>query len=177
MHAERSQLKERLQSGFRRFLLMFLYLLVVFSLFQLHEYVILREHGISYTRFGFGLIKALVLAKVMLIGDEMKLGRRLSGEPLVYVIVGKSVLFTILFVAFDFLEQAARAIFTGKAIAQSLSDPGGSLLGSLIVATIICVMLTPYFAFVEVERAFGADKLAGLLLRRGAIGLPANERG
>lgn len=162
----RAETKVRVRTELKRFLVMFAYLLLIFTLFQLHEYVVLRQHGIPYTRFGFGVIKALVLAKVMLIGDEVKLGKRLSAQPLVYSIVGKSALFTILFIGFDFLEQVLRALFKGKELLPSISAPGGSLAGSLIVALIICVMLIPYFAFREIGRIFGIASITRLLVSR-----------
>ena len=163
MHPDRSHLKERAKAGVRHFLIMFAYLLLIFTLFQLHEYVILREHGLPYTRFGFGLIKALVLAKVMLIGDEMKLGRKLSAQPIAYAVAGRSALFALLFIAFDLLEQVVRALLTGKGIAESVAAPGGGLLPSCIVAAIMCVMLVPYFAFVELVHARGSQEVKRML--------------
>lgn len=171
----RSEIRTRVRSDVRRFLIMFAYLLLIFTLFQLHEYVVLRQHELPYTRFGFGIIKALVLAKVMLIGDEMKLGRRLSKQPFIYSVIGRSALFTVLFVAFDFLEQIVRALFTGRDIGSSISDPGGSVAGSVIIALTMCVMLTPYFAFVELGRRFGVHRLSEVLLSTGGHGAPGEE--
>jgi hypothetical protein len=37
---------EKVRKGFIRFLAMFAYLLVVLTMFQLHEYLVLEEHGI-----------------------------------------------------------------------------------------------------------------------------------
>lgn len=175
MGAISSSAKKRVLTGLHRFLIMFAYLLVIFTLFQLHEYVVLRQHDLPYTRFGFGIIKALVLAKVMLIGDEMKLGKRLNSQPLVYSVVGRSGLFTLLFVTFDFLEQIVRAIFEGREIIQSISAPGGSLLGSVIIATIMCVMLIPYFVVDGLRRRIGAKKLKELLFSQETIPVAAGK--
>ena len=158
-----SQRKQRLRKELTKFLVMVAYLLVIFMLFQLHEYVVLRQHELTYTRFGFGIVKSLILAKVMLIGQDVNLGKRLSAKPLIYKVVGKSGLFALLFIAFDVLEQALRALFTGRDMIQSISAPGGSIVASIIVATIMWVMLIPYFAFVEIGRVFGVDSVKRLL--------------
>ena len=47
----------------------------------------LREHGIDFRPHGFSLINALILAKVMLLAEDLNLGARLQPRPLVYPIV------------------------------------------------------------------------------------------
>lgn len=158
-----SQRKQRLQKELTKLFVMFVYLLVIFMLFQLHEYVVLRQHHLTYTRFGFGVLKSLLLAKVMLIGEDVNLGRRLSAKPLIYKVIGKSGLFALFFVAFDVLEQVVRALLTGRDIIENISAPGGSMLASIVVATIMWVMLMPYFAFVEIGRVFGVANVKRLL--------------
>jgi hypothetical protein len=67
---------------------------------------VLAEHGISFTRFGFGLVNAFVLAKVMMVTDEMKLGGAWRGRrPLVQHILFRSVLFAVVFILFDLVEK------------------------------------------------------------------------
>lgn len=46
----------------------------MFALFQAHQYVVLAQHQIPFTQFGVGLVNALVLAKVMLVADDLRLG-------------------------------------------------------------------------------------------------------
>jgi hypothetical protein len=146
------------------------YLYVIFSLFRVHEYIILKENGLSFTHFGFAAIKALVLAKVMLLGDEIKLGKRLSNQPLVYRIVERSAIFAIFFLGFEFLEQIVRGLFTGKTITEGILEPGGSFFGSLIDTMIMWVMLIPYFAFNEIRLVFGGDNVVRLLFSRQELG-------
>lgn len=163
MSSNHSELKKHVEAGAKRFAIMFLYLLAMITLFRLQEYVILREHNIPYGHLGVGVVKALVLAKVMLIADELKLGRRLGEQPLIYSVLGRSALFAVAFIAFDFLEQIVVALFSGKDIAGSISDPGGSMAASVVLGAIMCVMLIPYFAFAELGRVFGVRNV-GLFL-------------
>jgi hypothetical protein len=106
MTSERmGKLKERAVSELKQFLVMFAYLWAVFALFLLNEAVILRKTDISFLSQGFALINAAILAKVMLIAEALKFGRRFDHLPLVFPIVYKSVAFAILFIVFHGLEE------------------------------------------------------------------------
>ena len=72
--AHQPTLKERVAEEGRRFLVMFLYLWVLFALSALHEKIVLREVGASLPSQGFAFVNALVLAKVMLVGENLNLG-------------------------------------------------------------------------------------------------------
>jgi len=103
----------RAKHGLSRFLIMFLYLLVGFTLFQLHEYVVLTQHHLPYARYGFAIINALVLAKVMLVADEFRLGDWFPTQPLLYPILVRSVLFAAVFIVFDIAEKVITGLFQG----------------------------------------------------------------
>jgi hypothetical protein len=54
----------------------------MFALFQAHQYVVLARHQIPFTQLGVGLVNALVLAKVMLVADDLRLGEWRGRRPL-----------------------------------------------------------------------------------------------
>ena len=60
---------------------MFADLWAMFLLFQIHQYVVLAQHHIPFTQFGVGLLNALVLAKVMLVADDLRLGEWRGRRP------------------------------------------------------------------------------------------------
>ena len=88
-----------------RFGLMFVYLWVVFGLFVLHERIIRGQMGLGFQAQGFALINALVLAKVMLVAEDLRLDRGLRGQPLAYAAAGEAALFAIVFIVFHVLER------------------------------------------------------------------------
>jgi hypothetical protein len=58
-------------------------------LFVVQENIILRQRGISFSAIsfsaqGFALFNALVLAKVMLVAEDLDLGRWMKRRPLIY---------------------------------------------------------------------------------------------
>ncbi|MGH6644256.1 MAG: hypothetical protein ACRED3_16335, partial [Bradyrhizobium sp.] len=126
MSSERLQhLKERGLDEVRRFFLVFVYLWAVFGLFVLNERLILNEREISFLPQGFALINAAIMAKVMLIGEDLKFGRRFDRYPLIYPVFYKSVVFALLFIVFHVLERLLGGAFAGKTIADSLPLIGG----------------------------------------------------
>ena len=155
---------ERAVDEVRRFLVMFLYLWVLFGLFALHQMIILHQQGMNFTMQGFALINALELAKVMLIAEDLRVGHWLRSRPLIYPILGESLIFTVVFICFHVVEDVVIGLFKGETLRASVPViGGGGLAGLLSVAMIFFVALIPFFAFRNLSRELGADRLKGLL--------------
>lgn len=143
------------------------YLFAIFAVFQLHEYVVLADQHISYTRWGFALINALILAKVMLVADDLRLGTWRSPWAPIYSVPLRSLLFALVFIVFDIVEKIFVGAFHGRPISESLPTyGGGGVLGTVLVGVIVSVALVPFFAIVEISRAMGPGELVKLLLKR-----------
>lgn len=159
-------LKQRLAEEMRRFFVMFVYLWILFGLFVLNEQIILRQHGISFSSQGFALVNALVLAKVMLIAEDLNLGHWLRERPLIYPILHESFVFAILFICFHVVEHVVVGWFKGETVAASVpAIGGGGFAGLLCVTLILFISLIPFFAFRNVDRALGGGQLRALLFR------------
>ena len=160
-------LREKAVDEGRRFLTMFLYLWAIFALFALHEKIVLREAGASLPSQGFAFVNALVLAKVMLVAEDLNLGNWLQGRPLLWPVVHESVLFALLFIAVHYLEHILLGWFHGESLRASVpAIGGGGLPGLLSTAVIMAVALIPFFAFRDVNRALGGNRLVELVLGR-----------
>lgn len=163
-------LKAKALHEFARFATMFAYLWVIFVLLQLHQYIILAQRHIPFEQYGVGLVNALVLAKVMLVADDLRLGeRRGPGQrPLIYLALLRSILFAIVFILFDIIEKVLIGVFQGKTVAGSFEAPGGGgVLGAILVAIIVAIALIPFFSFVELSRLMDPGELARIFFIRG----------
>ena len=80
------------------------------------------------------------------------------------VVLGKSLIFAILLLAFHLVEEAIRAWFEGKPLSEAFADLGGTLPGLLSYAAIFFVALIPFFAFREAGRILGNGALWDLFL-------------
>jgi hypothetical protein len=150
----------------RKFLVRFLYLWILFALFALHKWILLPEDGLIYAQ-GFAILNAFVLAKVMLIGDNLHVGETFDTRPLIYPVLFKSALFAIILVCFDLIEEVVVRNLRGQSIAEGIQSVGGGTLeGILSVGIIIFVVLIPYFAFREMAKVVGDRQMRELLFVR-----------
>src|SRR5215472_13499989 len=114
-------LKERAVHQLREFLAMFIYLWVLLTLLVINQSVVLEREAHSYQAHFFAFINALILAKVLLIGEDLHLGNRFREAPLVYSILYKCLVFTIFFICVHILERVITGVWNGRTVAQSLS--------------------------------------------------------
>jgi hypothetical protein len=162
-------LLSKIISETKKFLGMAVYLWLMFGLFALHESIVLEQHQISYKFYGFAIINSLILAKVMLVAEDLHLGERFKDKPLVYPILYKAVLFAIVLICFDLAEEVLVGLIKGKTLAQSIPDiGGGSVRGVFFVGVIFSVALIPFFAIREIGRVIGTRELHSLIFADGA---------
>jgi hypothetical protein len=140
------------------------YLFVVFGVLAVHEEVVAAKNHLEYHFYGFAIINALILGKVMLVADDFHFANRFRNSPLVYPILFKSIAFTILLLVLDIVEEVGVGVFKGKAIAESFPDiGGGGLRGMFFMFLIISILLILFFAFREIGQVIGERELHSLI--------------
>ena len=175
-----SNLAHRIYHQVIQFLLIAIYLFVVFAVLAVHEEVVAAKNGIAYHFYGFAIINALILGKVMLVAEDLHFANWFKNSPLVYPILLKSVAFTILFLIFDIVEEVVVGLFKGKTIAESFPNiGGGGARGMFFMFIIISILLIPFFAFREIGQVIGERELHSLIFTRKRsqfAGATASER-
>jgi hypothetical protein len=159
------RMREKATLELKRFLEITLYLWVVFGLMSIHKSVILSQEHLDYPEQTFAIVNALIFAKVLLVAEAFHLGTRFTERPLIYPILYKCLIFTLVILGFHYGESILVGVLHGKAIANSLPQPGG---GSPKVILSLCAMsfmlLLPLFGFEEVGRVIGYKELRDLFL-------------
>ena len=159
--------QERAKDQIRNFTLMFVYLWVVFGMLAVHEFIVLSQHQINYRFHGLAFVNALVFAKVLLVAEDLHLGRRFNDKPLVYSILFKSLLFGVTLICFHVAEHVLIGVWDGRPIAQSIAEAGvNNLAGTVSLGIIATVALVPFFILREISRVIGPDKLWSLFFHR-----------
>lgn len=148
----------------RSFLILFAYLWILLGLFVLNETLVARAHDLTLALQGFALINALVLAKVMLIVEKLELARWLRHRPIIVVIPYEAGICTLFFLGFHVLERWLVSLLRGPGGAEQ-GIGGGGLVGVLLVAVILFVSLLPFFAFKNVARVIGVERMRQVLFR------------
>jgi uncharacterized protein (DUF1810 family) len=142
----------------------FIYFWVLLSVFSLHKALVLTEESLIFHQ-GFALVNALASAKVVLVAEYFHVGDNLKNKPLIYPILFKSAVFSVILFCFHMIEETLLGVLHGKTLSQSIPNiGGGTLQGLLMVGIIMFVVLTPFFAFRELGRAIGTEQLRSLLL-------------
>jgi hypothetical protein len=164
---QKRQLKERAVQEFRRFLVIFFYLWVVFGLLSIHKSIVLSQHHLDTEEHAFAIINAFVFAKVLLVGEQLNLGTRFKNRPLIYPILYKSFVFSVVLICFHIVESVAVGLWHGHTLVESLPPfLGWSPRGLLAVGVMCFVLLLPFFGFREIARVIGREELRALILKR-----------
>jgi len=143
------------------------YLTLVFAAFTQYRRFLLAAHDITYTNYGVAVIEALILAKVVMIGDVLHLGRRLEDKPLIYPTLLKTVVFTLFVGAFTVIEHVIKGLWNGKGLTGGLSAFLGKGHHELFAGCLVTfVAFIPFFAVRELGRVLGEGKIRTLFFRR-----------
>jgi len=162
---QRAALTAKAAEEFRRFLVLFFYLWVLFGVFVLNQGIVLREQGVNFTMQGFAFINALVFAKVMMVFEMFDPGGWLRRRPLIYPIFYETLLLTVLFLVVHVLEKTVEGLIHGKTAMESMPSVGGGGLAGLISASVILfVALLPFFGLRNLGLAMGRGRLRAMLL-------------
>jgi hypothetical protein len=164
----KTQIKEKAAEEFRLLLLISAYLAAFFVAFLTYRRLISREFGVSSFHYGYALIEAVLIAKVILIGKAMGVGKKTGGGTLAFSVLRSSVVYGILVAVFAVLEHIIEGLVHGKTLGASLDamlDQGVyEILGRTLV---LFVAFLPFFAFWELSHLIGDKKLFDLFFRKG----------
>jgi hypothetical protein len=133
--------------------------------------LILAEYHVQYTNYWFPLIEAAVLAKVIMVGDLLRLGRGLEDKPLILPTLYRTVVFSVWVGLFNLLEATVRGLLHRQGLLggfEAIASKGQYELLAGCVVTFVAFI--PFFAFKEAERVLGEGTLLALFWRRGTLG-------
>src|SRR5262249_22548392 len=126
----------------------FLYLAIFFGAFAWYRRFILAEYDISYLNYGTAIIEALILAKVIMLGDILGLSRGLENRPLIYPTLYKAVVFSCFVGLFAIVEHVIGGILHGKGAIGGLAELWGEGKYELIARCLVTFLaFIPFFAF------------------------------
>jgi hypothetical protein len=143
------------------------YLAMVFVAFANYRRLILAEYQISYLHYGYAVVEAVVLAKIVLIGEALGVGERLSaGRPLIFAALFKSVLFALLAAVFAVLEHLVEGAIHHKDLATIWTDIVSKGADEMLARALVTVVaFIPFFAIWELQRLFPAQSFFDLIFK------------
>jgi hypothetical protein len=121
---------------------------------------VLQDEGIDYVPWGIAIVKAVVLAKFMAVGEALKIGERFRTRPLIWPTLHKAFAFLLLLVVLTIIEEIVVGLFHHRSVAASLGEFTGAKLYETIAGIIIMLLvLIPYCGFRVLNEALGGDRL------------------
>jgi hypothetical protein len=144
-----------------------IYLAFFFAVFTSYRRLILAQYQISYFEYGVSIIQALVLGKVIMIGNVFRIGQRFQEMPLIFPTIFRAFIFSIWVILYKILEHTVVGLAHGKGLAGGFNELIGQGSYELIAGSLVTFFaFIPFFAVKELGRVMGAGKLAELFFRR-----------
>ena len=170
-NSESTTLKQKAVHEFVQMAAISLYLAFFFWAIATYRMLLLNDFKDAYFNYTAALINALVIAKVILIGEYAHLGKKSEGRPLFLSSVHKAFMFGLLVFGFHIVEETIKRLLHGEQLAGAFHN---IRLDDLLARTIVifCTFI-PFFAFRELRRVLGEDKFRDLFFRTGAIAKPS----
>jgi hypothetical protein len=105
------------------------------------------------------------LGKVILLGQVLHAGERLTQARLIHSVLYKAGVFALLLVCFEVAEEVMIGLLHGKSIAASIPQlGGGGIVGFLLFGIMAFIVLIPLFLFTELECVIGRQNLHSMIV-------------
>lgn len=166
MNTKNEKLKQRMLEETRRYFIYAAFFTLFFWAFGTYRRLILKQFDISYIHYGYSFVEALILSKIIILGQLIGLGKRFKNMPLIIPTLYQTFIFTLFVMAFDALEHFLIGALHHKSLDKlyiEFIENGVDLLLARIVVMLFVFVL--FFAFLELDQAIGKNKIASLFLR------------
>src|SRR5688572_14831077 len=114
--------KQKILHELKSYWLLVLYMAIFFGVFTTYRRLLLAHYGINYADYGISVIRALVLGKVVLVAETLRLGRGFEDKPLIVPTLYKTFLFTLCVAVFDIAEGLVRGFIGGLGSMGAVDD-------------------------------------------------------
>jgi hypothetical protein len=160
MSSEHSGWKQKLMHELREMLVLSGYLAFFFCALTTYKMFLLNQYEIDEWSYGFALINALVVAKVIMIGDLAKIGKKHESKPIFFAAVWKSFLYGLLVFAFHIVEEVVKRMIHGASVEKASREIRFEEMGARTVVVFCCFL--PLFMFLELRRRMGEEEFRAL---------------
>lgn len=168
--SEKSNLKQKIEEEICHFFLYFIFFALFLTSLTLYRRLILAEYAISYFHYGYALIEAMILSKVILLGQRFNLGNQFSNCSLIIPTLYNAFIFTLFAAVFSTVEHFLTGFLHGRSFYitfEKFIDQGiDEVLASLLIIFLVFIL---FFAFLEIGKVIGTEKLFKLFFNRSSL--------
>jgi hypothetical protein len=153
-----------------------LYLYVCFAAVVLLKAAILQDVGVHFAVWGIAAVKAVLLAKFMLIGRALQIGRKFRDRPLIWPVLYHALIFLILLLVLSTIEEIVVGSLQHRPLADSLAHiVGPTVFEGLSICLVLFLILIPYSAYDCLEDVLGEREAFRLFFVDGARAISARD--
>ena len=158
--SEKKGLKQKAREEFEQVVILTAYLAFFFCALATYSMLLLNKFHISSFAYATALINAAIIAKVILIGEAVRAGKKFEGKALLFSAIWKSFVFGWLVFAFHIVEEMIKNLVHGKGAIEAFRE---IRLDDLLSRTVVvfCTFI-PLFVFRELRRVMGQDNFRAL---------------
>jgi len=164
---ETPNFKQKIASELRLFLGYFAFFALFFTAFAIYRRLLLDQFGMDYIHYSYSIIEALILSKLLLLGQHFKLGDKYKDKPLIIPTLYKTFIFSLFVMAFSVGEHMIFGYLHGKTtsvIYNELIEKGiYQILAALFIMSFAFVF---FFAFLEINKRISNPSLFELFFRK-----------
>jgi len=156
----KARIKHTVVEETKKMLWVGLYLFAFLAALAGYRAVLLGEGGAGAWPLLHAAIEAMVLAKVMLIGNALKLGERFFQRRLFSKVLSRAFSFAVFALAFSAVEELVTGMLRGKSfdeLWQELVHMGARLI--IARGVVLFIFFIPLMAIWEIARGLGEGKL------------------
>ncbi len=158
-------LKEKVKEEFIKAFQLTVYFSIWFCALTLLSVTTLHTQSLSFTLFGFAIIKAALCAKFMLIAQVLYPIKINQKSGIVNSLFLESLFYILVVIALNYLEAGVDGVIHGKDFITSLADFGQSdPLHVLAMSIVYWLIVWPYLLFTGFKLALGSTATHELLL-------------
>lgn len=161
------KLEEKIVEESRELVFLTAFLTLFLTSLMIYRELILNQSTPNIFHFGYNFLEALLLAKIILLGEMFHLGERFNNKSLIFPSVYMAMVFSLFVFIFSILEHFIFGLFEGKemhAVWNEFTSHGlYQNIGKLLITFLVFILL---FSFMQITRIFGEEKIFKLFFHR-----------
>jgi len=159
-------LRSKIVGELKELLQIALYIYVCLGALLLYTASIAGASSIGFAHLGYAAVKALVLAKFILLGHWLHLGEGGGKRLVIYSVLYQALAIWGLLIVLSLLEQFVEGLIHGHSMAAGIAEvQRNSFTRTLAQSLILFLVLLPYVALRQLSEILGPGKLKQIFFR------------
>jgi hypothetical protein len=173
----KASLRDRAVEELKAFAVLSIYLYICLGALMLYKHSVLEGAGIAFTVWGIAAIKAMVLAKFMLVGRMLNLGMRYRDKPLIWPTLYHALMSLVVLLVLTTIEELVVGLIQSREVGESLNHVVGPIFfQGIAVSLIMFLILIPYSAFTTLGELLGERELFRLFFLDRSVDADVRQR-